>query len=382
MKYDCLVVHYSEIGIKGKNRKKFEEKLMGNLKKLGLFSRVYKVQGRIICNLKEENEEKVKERVMKIPGIAYFSFSLKSATELEKIEKKVIAKLKNEKFLTFKINTIRADKRFNKTSQEVNEIIGKAVVEKLGKKAKMKNPDMTVFIEITEKEAFIYFEKIKGIGGLPITSSGKVVCLLSGGIDSPVAGFMMMKRGCEVVFVHAHNETKAKASVKSKIKKIVSKLTEYQLNSKLYMVPFSEIQKQIILKVPAKYRMIVYRRFMIKIANEISEKENCKAIVTGDSVGQVASQTLENLEVVYEAAEKPVIPPLIGMNKEEITCLAKQIGTYEYSIIPYPDCCSFMIAKHPETKARLKEILEYEKNIKENIVKESVEKAEVIHFKV
>jgi thiamine biosynthesis protein ThiI len=205
---------------------------------------------------------------------------------------------------------------------------------------------------------------------------------LSGGIDSPVASYLMMKRGCKVVFVNIYNQTQVDRSVLSKIDKIVNELTKFQGKSRLYVVPFANIQKQIIMNVPSKYRMVIYRRFMFRIMNLISQKEKTKAFVTGDSVGQVASQTLENINSIYDASELPILCPLIGMNKEEIIEISKFIGTYEHSIIPFPDCCSFMIAQHPETKSRLDDIKKIEENIEniDELVASCVEEAEVRNF--
>lgn len=206
----------------------------------------------------------------------------------------------------------------------------------------------------------------------------RLVSSLSGGIDSPVASFLMIKMGCEVIFVHIHNRTKTKG-VKGKIEKIVNQLDKFQGSSKLYIIPFGKLQRKIIMNILSKFRMIIYRRFMMRILNEVAKKENAKGVVTGDSLGQVASQTLENLNCTYDASELPVFTPLIGMNKEEIVKLAKKIKTYEYSIQPYPDCCSFMIAKHPRTKGRIKNIKRMEKLIenKRELVQECVERAEI-----
>lgn len=382
-----IIIHYSEIGTKIKNRDFFEKRLKDNIKKaLGKkIKKIYIRYGRIVCELKENIEEnKIKKILKKIPGIQNFIFGYKVSLEIDEIKKKIYEILLNKKFETFKIETKRSNKNFEKTSQQINEIVGAYIAKKLKKKVKLENPDVIVYIEICEKEAFVGYKKYRGIGGLPVSSSGKVVCSLSGGIDSPVASFLMMKRGCEVIFVHILNLTQTDSVALKKIEDILKHLTKIQLYSKLYIVPFEKIQKQIIMSVPAKFRMIIYRRFMMKILNEIAKKEKAKGIVTGDSVGQVASQTLENLNCIYDASRFPVFTPLIGMNKEEIIKIAKRIGTYNYSIQPYPDCCSFMIAKHPVTKEKLKEIKNIEKKIKNanNLIKECVKKAKIEIFQI
>ncbi|MBU1136662.1 MAG: tRNA uracil 4-sulfurtransferase ThiI [Nanoarchaeota archaeon] len=357
-----IIVHYSEIGIKGKNRGYFENKLIGNLRLcLGKRAKkVYKRYGRIVCEIDKDDGE-ITEILERVPGVAYFCFSVKSKLDINDIKKKCFEILKSKEFKTFRVLTKRSNKNFEFSSNKIDRFIGEEVIKKFKKKVNLGNPELTLFIEVGEKEVFVYTDKIKGIGGLPVGVSGKVVCSLSGGIDSPVASYLMMKRGCKVVFVHIYNKTQQ--GVVQKIKDIVEQLSKFQINSKLYIVGFEKIQKQIIMNVPSKYRMIVYRRFMMKIINEIAKKENAKAVITGDSVGQVASQTIENLNCIYDASEIPVFAPLIGMNKQEIIDISNKIETYSLSILDYPDCCSFMIAKHPETKAELNEIKKIEKNI-------------------
>ena len=383
---EVIVVHYSEIGIKGRNRSFFENKLVENIKGSlkGEIKEVYKRYGKIICELeKNVNSNKIINRLSKIPGISSFMFAKKALLDLNEIKVVALNILKDKDFDTFRISTSRSNKSFEKNSQEINRIIGEHIVKSLDKKVLLKDPDIDLHIEISEKEAFVGYEIFKGIGGLPVGSSGKLICSLSGGIDSPVAGFLMMKRGCKIIFVHIYNSTQTREALLSKIEDIVRKLAEIQLSAKLYIIPFGNIQRQIIAKIPSKYRMIVYRRFMFRIINEIGKKEKARGVVTGDSIGQVASQTIENLSCIYDASDLPVFSPLIGMNKDEIVNLAKWLGTYEYSIKPYPDCCSFMIAKHPETKANLDKIKDLEKSIEDidKLIKDCILRAKVRTFR-
>jgi thiamine biosynthesis protein ThiI len=374
MKY--LICHYSEIGLKGKNRRFFEERLIFNIKKVlkrDWFSFVKRIPGRILIRLTEKgqkNQKEISEKLKNVFGIAFFSFAVETDAKIEKIKEKAFELLKGEKFKTFKIETQRSDKTFPLTSQEVNERVGEHILkkskiknQKSKIKVKLKNPDIICFIEIVEKKAFLYLEKIKGPGGLPISTGGKAISLLSGGIDSPVAAFFVAKRGIEIIFVHFHAYPYTKKQSIEKAIKITRLFKKYQPRISLYLVPFGEIQKEIFLKTLAKIRMILYRRVMLKIAEIIAKKEKALALITGESIGQVASQTLENIKVIEEAIKLPIFRPLVGFDKEEIIKKAKEIETFEISILPYEDCCSRFLPKHPETKAKIEEIKKAEKKI-------------------
>ncbi|MDD2477976.1 MAG: tRNA uracil 4-sulfurtransferase ThiI [archaeon] len=383
---EVVLIHYNEIAIKGKNRSFFEQKLINYIRRvlkedLILIKKRY---GSFYCKFKKGSKDRVEELLKKIPGIAHFSFAVLSTLDLEKIKKVSLDFIKEKDFLTFKVLCKRSYKKFKYKSMEVNMLVGEYILNNLEKKVDIKNPELKLYIEIGEKEVFIFCEKIKGLGGLPVGSSSKIICSLSGGIDSPVSAFKMIKRGCPVVFVHLYNNSLVKREVVSKIKDIVEKLNSFQLNSKLYIVPFSEIQKEIIANVNSEYRMIVYRRFMFRVINQIAVIEKCKGVVTGDSMGQVASQTLDNILSIYDVSTIPILTPLIGSDKNEIIDVAKEIGTYELSIIPYPDCCSFMISSHPQTKSKLDAVKRLEENIldKELLVDGAIKKADVFEFKI
>lgn len=378
MIYSHIIIHYDEITLKGRNRSLFENALVINIKdffndrNIG-YEKIYKNGGKIAVDLngKSENSE-IKEILKNIPGISNFYFAVSTDKDMEKINKKTVELLspsnKINKYKTFKIEARRSDKKFEFKSPEINARVGEYVLENTGFKVDVRNPDLEIIIDIGSKNCFIYFEKIKGIGGLPVGTAGNLISLLSGGIDSPVASYMMMKRGARIIFVHFKNRTiRGAEDGVDKIKSLIGTLNKFQRRSKLYIIPFDEFQKEIIANVPSKNRMIIYRRFMLKTAEMIAKKENAKGIVMGDSLGQVASQTLENINAVYSVVNLPVFTPLIGMNKQETVDMAKKIGTYEISIIPYSDCCSLLAAKHPETKARLEEIINQEKNLKIDI---------------
>lgn len=389
MKY--VICHYSEIGLKGKNRKFFEEKLIENIKKAlpeNSWRKIRRISGRILIELKKEGEKKekeIKEALKNVFGIAYFVFAESCQQNIQAIKKKALWLLKDRKFKTFKVETQRSKKDFPLTSQEVSEQVGAYLLKKFKiKKQKpkikvnLKSPDLTCFIEIVEGYAFLYLEKIPGPGGLPISVSGKAVSLLSGGIDSPVASYYGMKRGIKIVFLHFSSYPFTKQASVEKAKKVVKALNKFQFQSKLYLVPFTDIQKQILLNTKAKLRVILYRRFMFRIAEEIAKKEKAKALITGESVGQVASQTLENIGVIEEAVGLPVFRPLIGMDKQDIIEKAKEIGTFDISILPAEDCCQRFLPKHPETKAKLEEVKTEEKklNIKK-LIEQAIEKIKV-----
>ena len=379
--YTHIIIHYDEITLKGGNRPFFERVLINNIREFIKdikYNNIYKEGGKIILEINKDTDlEKIKEILKHIPGISNFYFAISEKKDLDKINKKTLELLQNylktEDKKTFKIEARRSDKKFEFKSPEINRKTGEYVFENTKLKVDVHNPDMEIVVDIGHKQCFIYFEKIKGIGGLPVSTAGKLVSLLSGGIDSPVASFMMMKRGAKIIFVHFKNKTISSGAGDDKIKNLVKKLSRFQGRSKLYIVPFEEFQKEIIAKIPSKNRMLVYRRIMFQLAEMIAKKENAKGFVTGDSLSQVASQTLENIGVIYDSANLPIFPPLIGMNKQEIIDLAVKIETYETSILPYQDCCSFLIAKHPETKAKLGDIIKQEENLEINeIVKKII----------
>ncbi len=379
---DYIVVKYGEIALKGDNKAFFEQALIENirnsLKGLPIDS-VKKLYGRLVIKLNDKsNLESIKEKLKQVFGIVYFAPAYLVPLDMEEIKRKSLDLVEDEK--TFHVKAKRSKKDFPLTSLEINDQVGSYVIKNKELKVQFEGSDLTIFIEITEKGAFLYKEKFQGLAGLPVGVSGKVISLISGGIDSPVASFKIMKRGCEIIFVHFHNLTTEKAVVKDKVKRLVEILSKYQPKTKLYLIPFGDIQKEIVKTVNSKVRMIVYRRMMLRIAEEILKKEKALAFVTGDSIAQVASQTLENIYVVRAVSNYPVLSPLIGMDKEEIIKIAKDIGTYETSILPYSDCCSMFIAEHPETRARLENIEREEKFNADNLIKEAVEKSEIVEF--
>jgi thiamine biosynthesis protein ThiI len=261
---------------------------------------------------------------------------------------------------------------------DIEKSLGAAVCDRTGKKVSLKNPDLTIYIELLSKEAFCSAEKIEGPGGMPVGVSGRIACLISGGIDSPVAAYRIVKRGCLASFIHFSGRPLVSRASEEKVHELVRHLTTFQYDSRLYVIPFGEIQREIILSAPAPLRIVLYRRMMIRIAQELARKEQCWALVTGDSLGQVASQTPQNLCAIEEAAELPILRPLIGMDKREIIDEARRLGTYETSIEPDQDCCKLFVPPHPSTKTRLEDVKKVERMIDVSaLVKRGVENAEL-----
>ena len=384
-----IVCHYAEIGIKGKNRKFFEEKLVNNIKAAlniqipGSWEFVKRISGRILIKLTDKNQQS--DVLKNIFGIAYFAFAVSTKNEIEKIQETALTLVKNKKFKTFRVSAKRSNKKFSLSSQEINEKVGESVVNNLKKKVDLKNPEITIFIEITENNAFLYLEKIKGPGGLPANSSGKGILLLSGGIDSPVAAYFVQKRGVGTIYLHFHSYpfTSKNSIEKAKdLVKILNKFspTEKQQKSKLILIPFAEIQKKIVSsRIDEKIRVVLYRRFMLRIAEKIAETEKASALITGESIGQVASQTLENIKVIEEAIKIPILRPLCGFDKEEIIAKAREIGTFETSIIPCDDTCSLFAPKSPKTKANLKIVKSSEKKLSvKNLIAKAIRESEIV----
>ena len=363
------LVHYHELALKGRNRGFFEQRLVHHLRSsLKDLDNIHvdALPGRIRVNFTEEHRwETIQTKLSRTFGIVNFSLAYSVpiqhfSPDLTALKQAIGQAISSHQFGTFRVTTKRADKRFPKTSVDIDREVGAYLCEQTGKRVSLSQPELVIFIEVLEEAFYFSLARNAGPGGLPTGTGGKVICLLSGGIDSPVAAYRMMKRGCKVIFVHFHGRPYLSRASEEKVRDLVNLLTSYQLYSRLYLVPFGDIQRQIVLKTPAPIRVVLYRRMMMRIADAFAQKEDGWALVTGDSLGQVASQTPENLRVVTEATSLPILRPLIGMDKIEITDDAKRIGTFETSIEPDEDCCTLFVPPHPNTKCRLEEILEFE----------------------
>jgi thiamine biosynthesis protein ThiI len=383
MHRNVAVIHYHEIGLKGKNRVVFENKLIENARKAlrGLYpAPLRRIGGRILVYLPDDLEiagEAIR-RLSYLFGISYIAHARECPLDMDAIKSLSLEMIKGKEFSTLKVDTKRSDKRFPLTSMEVNREVGAYLIANTGAKADMCNPDITCYIEITEKSAFVYLEKFKGPGGLPTGTGGKAISMLSGGIDSPVASFKVMKRGLELSFIHFHSHPYTDLASLEKVREIVRILSRHQLGSRLYFVPFIDVQKEIMGKTPPLLRVLLYRRMMLRIAERVARMEGAKAIVTGDSLGQVASQTLDNIIAISSAVSIPILRPLIGEDKEEIINQAKRIGTYDISILPHQDCCSLFIPRHPATHASPDQLDQAESSLNlEELILDAMSRMEV-----
>jgi thiamine biosynthesis protein ThiI len=388
----CVLVHYHELALKGRNRPYFEGRLVRHLrtalKDLGV-TQVDALPGRIRITLPESVPwDTVRSRVARTFGISNFLLArsvpldLAGPAPLEPLKEAVGKAVADLTFTTFRVSVKRGDKRAAFTSMDVEREVGAHVCRLTGKRVNLSQPELNIRIETLYRDAYYSVERELGPGGLPTGISGKVACLISGGIDSPIAAFRMMQRGCKAVFVHFHGRPYVTRASEEKVREIVDRLTEYQLYSRLYQIPFGEIQREIVLGAPPAFRVVLYRRLMLRIAEELARKERCWALVTGDSLGQVASQTPQNLSVVEEAAQLPLLRPLIGMDKIEITAQAQAIGTFETSIEPDQDCCRLFVPAHPSTRADLDQIRKIERGLDiPSLVKQGVARAETAEFR-
>jgi tRNA uracil 4-sulfurtransferase len=357
---DCILVRYHEVALKKGNRPYFlrmlKQNLASALKGLPVHG-IKSLQGRLLVLMDGAfAQPELLQRLRSVFGVANFSLAERTTRDLEALTGKIIESLDGKTFNSFRIATKRADKSFPLTSPEINQQIGAAVQSKTGGRVDLEHADLTIAVEILPDAAFFAFDKVPGPGGLPVGVSGRVVSLVSGGIDSPVAAYRMMQRGCRVSFVHFHSAPYLDKTSQEKVRQLVTLLSRHQFHSRLYMVPFGEIQRQIVAAVPRPLRVVLYRRMMLRIAEEIARREKAKALITGESLGQVASQTLENIAVIEQAANLTILRPLIGMDKQEIIDQAQKIGTFDISTIPDQDCCQLFVPPHPETKAKLADV--------------------------
>jgi thiamine biosynthesis protein ThiI len=385
---NVIIVHTDEIALKGKNRAFFERLLIENIRArlidLGNFI-VARRQGLILINstesLDQERMIKIRAALKNVFGIAQFNFATECPADLDTIKETACAAT-FDWFGTFRVTAKRGEKRFPFTSMEVARQVGSAILTANKQLAvDLHQPDQTLFVEINADKAFIAVKREIGAGGLPTGSTGKVMVLLSGGIDSPVAAYRIMKRGTRAVFIHFHSYPHVGRASIEKVERLVRVLNQFQLESKLYLIPFADLQREITVKTDEALRVILYRRSMLRIAQKLAETEKALGLVTGDSIGQVASQTLENLLTVSAASDLPIYRPLIGWDKVEIIQAAREIGTYNISIEPHDDCCTLFVPHHPELRSTLEQVLAEEKKMDlTELIEKAIRQTEMLEF--
>jgi thiamine biosynthesis protein ThiI len=353
---NTIVVHYKELALKGRNRPWFIQLLVRNLKSAlaGLHvAAVRSLMGRIEIELGTGTpSDEVRERLTRVFGIANFSYAGQGPHDFDALASAILVDLGDRQAASFRVAATRADKRLPFTSPQVEREVGGRVKDAKGWRVDLDRPALTIHLEMLPDRAFYFFGKEPGAGGLPTGTGGRVACLLSGGIDSPVAAFRLMRRGCFVQFIHFHSYPILSRASQEKVREIASVLTRYQQRSRLALVPFGDLQQKVVLAVRPEMRVVVYRRLMLRIAERLARKWHAKALVTGEVIGQVASQTLENMTTIAEATRMEVLRPLVGMDKDEIAAEAQRIGTFAISIVPDQDCCTLFTPRHPTTRAR------------------------------
>jgi tRNA uracil 4-sulfurtransferase len=348
------LVHYHELGLKRGNRPLFLRHLARNLRRatsdLGPLT-LRQVSGRVLLDLENHPDPAaVRDRVQRVFGVASFALAYRVASTVDAMKSIIAWLVEGQTFASFRITARRAFKTYPMTSVELNRELGAFVLERVASRVDLRHPEVEIHVEVMPAETFVYIDPVPGPGGLPVGASGTVAALLSGGIDSPVAAWRMMKRGCRVLFVHFHSVPYLPPTSQAKARALVGLLTQWQYDSTLILVPFAEIQREVVLTVPPPARVVVYRRLMVRIAEALARKHGAVALATGESLGQVASQTLSNIARIDEAAGMPILRPLIGMDKLEITDQARRLGTFEISIEPDADCCTLFVPKHPATR--------------------------------
>jgi thiamine biosynthesis protein ThiI len=362
-----IVAHYQELALKGRNRPWFQRKLTRHLRAalagLGV-KEIRTLMGRLEIVLgREDTSAEVRERLRRVFGLANFAVAGRAAPDAAGIGDAILRDLPAGDVASFRVTVRRADKQFPLPSPQLEREIGGRVQDARGWRVDLDRPALNIRVEIVPGEVFYSFGTERGAGGLPMGTAGRVVALLSGGIDSPVAAWRMMRRGCHTALVHFHSYPFLSRTSQDKARQLAEVLTRYQLKTALQLVPFGELQRQVTLSVPGAMRVVIYRRLMLRIAERIAGRIGARGLVTGDVIGQVASQTLDNLAAVGAAATLPIFRPLIAMDKEEIIAEAERLGTFGISIVPDEDCCTLFTPRHPETHASLEDVQRLEANL-------------------
>ena len=367
-----ILIKYGELTTKKGNRNQFINKLNENIKKV-IDAKIIKKRDRMY--ILTDNIALVTKKLQKVFGLQGIVIAYQVNTNSDDIKNAVLEVLKDIKFKTFKVETKRANKNFEIKSMDFNNIIGSLVLKNFDCKVDVHNPDIVVHIEIRE-ETYIYLNEIKGSGGYPVGIQGKGILMLSGGIDSPVAGYLALKRGIDIDCLYFDSPPHTSLEAKNKVIKLASILNEYSGNIRLLVVPFTKLQEEIYKKVPSEYNITILRRMMYRIATSIDKKY--KVVINGESIGQVASQTLTSINVINSVTNFPIIRPVACLDKLEIIEIAKKIGTYETSILPFEDCCTIFVPKHPVINPKIEKCLEYEQFNYQELIDECINNIEII----
>ena len=375
-----IMIKYGELTTKKANRKMFINMLENNINKI-LKDENYKItkdRVRMYIECDSSSLDNIVKKLKKVFGIHGIVIADKVNTNIDSIKEKVLEKI-NDNYRTFKVNTKRADKSFEIHSMDFNNIIGGHVLKNTNLKVDVHNPDVLINIEIRREGTFIYTNEIKGLGGYPVGIQGKGLLMLSGGIDSPVAGYLSLKRGVDLECLYFESPPHTSVEAKNKVLKLASIINEYSGNIKVNIVPFTKIQEEIYKNCPDSYIITIMRRMMYRIAEEVAKRKNLKVIINGESIGQVASQTLTSMIVINNVTNMPVIRPVACMDKLEIIDIATNIGTYETSILPYEDCCTIFLPKHPVINPDLAKAILYENSFDyQTLINECIENIEII----
>ncbi len=375
------LIHYHEVALKGRNRPWFEKRLVRNLKRaLAPLApvRVRRLYGRILVDgLDAIDPAAVADRMRRVFGVASFARAHEIERDLDRLGDAVVEEIGKRSFQSFAVRARRSDKSFPVDSPSIGRDLGARIVQATGATVDLGHPDLAVHVEVLHEGILFSFEKSQGAGGLPVGASGRLLCLLSGGIDSPVAAYRMLRRGSNVGFVHFHSYPFTGLESLEKVMRLIETLNLYQASDRVTMVPLGETQQQIAASTPERLRVLLYRRFMVRIAERLAVDDGSQALVTGESLAQVASQTLENLIVVEDSSALPILRPLIGLDKQEIIQTAREIGTYETSIEAHDDCCSFLMPRQPATRAKIGDLREAEKLLPvEDLVNRAIDESQ------
>lgn len=377
-----IMLKYAELNTKKANIGMFLHILKQNIEeKIGNFANIEFDKGRMFIKTEEENYSFVLNSLKKIFGIHEIEVGYQiENTKMSLIEESLIKIIQNKDFQTFKVETKRSDKNYPLTSLEISKHLGGIILKnKENIKVDVQNPEVIFYVEIRKDHAYIYSEKIKGLGGYPVGTLGKGLLMLSGGIDSPVAGYLAMKRGVKIEAIYFESPPHTSVEAKNKVEALAKIISEYATPIKIHVINFTKIQEEIYKNIPHEYLITIMRRMMYRISEKIAYRNNCKILINGESIGQVASQTLTSMAAINEVVSIPVIRPLACFDKLEIIALAKQIGTYETSILPFEDCCTIFVPEHPVINPEKEKCLEYEKLIPyEELIKEALQTETVL----